>query len=167
VIDLAAMTAPEWVSTAGLVGSDQPLDFGLVPLQPADFADHAPTLFGLVAAADQPEAAEREVTRADRENVAILACLSVRYVRAPGGERSPMRLVLNEADHDPAAGRLHFGWVPEFDLGAIAGHAIARYAEAALRARRFRVGSEADPHDRRNGAEIQHDPGAVAHADGR
>ena len=167
MIDLAAMTAPEWVSTAGLVGSDEPLDFGLVPLQPADFADHAPTLFGLVAAADQVEDVAREATRSDRENVAILACLSVRFVRFPGGEPSPLRLVLDESQHDPAAGRLHFKWVSEFDLGAIAGHAMVRYAKAALRARRFRIGSEADPHDRRNGAEIQHDPRAVAHAYGR
>ena len=167
MIDLAAMTAPEWVSTSGLVGSGQPLDFGIVPLQPADFAEHAPTLFGLVAAAGQPEGADREITRADRENVAVLACLAVRWVRGPDGEAAPMRLVLNEADHDPAAGRLHVGWVPEFDLGAIAGRASARYAEAALRARRFRNGPETNSHDRRDRAEIQHDPGAVAHADGR
>jgi hypothetical protein len=167
MIDLAAMTAPEWVSTSGLVGSGEPLDFGIVPLQPADFAEHAPTLFGLVAAAGQPEGADREITRADRENVAVLACLAVRWVRGPDGEAAPMRLVLNEADHDPAAGRLHVGWVVEDELGWIAGHAIARYAEAALRARRFRNGPEVDPHDRRDGAEVRDDPGPVADTDGR
>lgn len=166
MIDLAAMTAPEWVETSGLVGSGAPLDFGCIPLQPADFAEHAPTLFGLVAGVDQPEAADRAITRADRQNVAILACLSVRFVRAPGQDAAPMRLVLSEGDHDPGAGRLWVGWVAEFDLGAIAGRAIARYAEAAQRARRFRLGPATDSHDGRNGEAVRDDPGPVADAAG-
>ncbi|WP_339823861.1 hypothetical protein [Sulfitobacter dubius] len=163
MIDLAAMTAPTWLETSGLVGGDRPLQFGVVPLQPADFAEYAGTLFGLVAASQDSETSERELSRADREHIQIIACLAVRYVREPEGEQMPIRLVLNEADHDPSAGRLHVTWLTEDDLGWIAGHAMGRYAEAALRARRFRQRSAADSHDRRNGAPVCDDAGPMAH----
>jgi len=157
VIDLAAIAAPEWVETAGLGR----LDFGCCALSPADFDRHAGTLFGLVAGVGQ-ETAAREATPADLEHIQILACLTVRQVRKPGEDPQPLRLVLAETDEDTAAGRLWVGRLPVEDVAHIAGAGVRRYVEAAARAARFRRGSEAAPHDGRDGEAVRDDPGAVA-----
>lgn len=160
-LDLAALTAPEWVRTSGL-GED--VEFGCIPLAPGDFDSHAATLFGLVAGVGGPEHKPRKSTPADLQNVQVIACLTVRWARKPGEDAQPLRLVLSSDDHDPANGRLWVGHLPTIEVGEIAGAGIKRYIEAAARAARFRRGPETPAHAGRDGEAVRPDSGQVAGA---
>lgn len=138
MLDLSALTALQWVETDGLGR----LDFGCTVLAPRDFDKHAASLFGLVAGVD-PNAPEsgRSATGADLENLQIIVCLTVRKARKPGAEPAPLRFVLAELDEDPDNGKLWVQRLPLDDLCSIAGAAMLKYYEAAMRAARFRKGS--------------------------
>jgi len=162
MLDLAALAAPTWVETAGL---GRRLDFGCIPLSPGDFDNHASTLFGLVAGVEGDKPA-REPTAADLQHLQVIACLTVRHVRAPGGESQPFRFVLDEGAEDPSAGRFWIGRLPSLEVGQVAGVALKDYIEAATRAARFRRGPEDGAHAGRDGEAVRSESGDVAAAAG-
>ena len=159
-IDFEALTAPEWVPVR-MFGED--FEAGCIPLSPADFREHGAVLFGLTVATLIDSDEKRETTRADEQNAAIIACLTVRHLRRPGGESEPVALVLS--DREQSAGATPpLLWVHHLDgesIGKIVGAGMTRYAEAAARVARFRAGTEAVAHAGRDGEEVRTDAGAV------
>jgi len=159
-IDFAALAEPSWVP---LRIAGQELEAGCIPLAPADFREHGAVLFGLTVASliDSPE--QRPTNRADEQNAAIIACLTIRHLRQNGGEPEPVRFVLAESDEQPAANppRLWVGRIEAESVGHIVGAGMTRYAEAAARVARFRAGAAAASHAGRDSEEVRADAGAV------
>ena len=159
MLDLSELTALQWVETEGLGR----LDFGCTVLAPRDFDKHAAALFGLIAGVNaEGIKSSRPATAADLENMQIIVCLTVRKVRRPGEDPTPLRFVLAELDEDTENGRLWVQRLPVEDLAYIAGVALLKYAEAAQRATRFRRGSKAAADAGRDRETLQPEPSEVS-----
>lgn len=149
-LDFSTIGQPLWVD--GIESfTDRPVELGIHPLGPADFAEHAKILAGYMLGAvnAMAEQVRREAAGADPvvapepnrqqwQHMQVVACLAVRKLRDADGDIHDLRLVLDEKQHDPDNGRLHVSFISAPELARIAGAAFAHGQKAALRAARFR-----------------------------
>ena len=170
-IDLGNIGQPLWVD--GILSlTDEPVEIGLHPLGPSDFAEHSKILAGYMlgavnamaeqvrreAAGAEPVAAP-EPNRQQWQHMQVVACLAVRKLRDADGDVHDFRLVLDEKQHDPTKGRIHIAFVSAPEVARIAGAAFAHGQKAAMRAARFRRGAADDVGAGRDGEEVRETAG--------